>query len=103
MFLGLDISKANFDAALLDPSTDKPAHRAFPNTPAGFERLAQWLAERKVHACLEATNTYGDALARFLHEQGHIVSLVNPARVKAFAQTQATRAKTDRADAALIL
>lgn len=100
--LGIDISKLNFDAALLETSTDKPKHKAFPNTPAGFERLAVWLADRKVHACLEATNTYGDALARFICERGHTVSVVNPARTKAFAQTQAARAKTDKADAALI-
>ena len=106
--LGIDISKANFDVALLETSadksstTDKPIHKAFPNTLAGFERLQTWLAERKVHACLEATNTYGEALARFLYEQGHTVSIVNPAKVKAFAQTLATRAKTDKADAALI-
>ena len=105
--LGIDVSKLNFDAALLETSTDggsqsRPKHKAFPNTLAGLERLAAWLGDRKVHACLEATNTYGDALARFLHEKGHTVSVVNPARTKAFAQTQAARAKTDKADAALI-
>ena len=104
--LGIDISKLNFDAALLDTSTGKdsgkPRHRAFPNTPAGFQRLQEWLGEAKVHACLEATNTYGDALARFLHENGHTVSVVNPAQVKAHATALATRAKTDKADAALI-
>lgn len=100
--LGIDISKLNFDAALLETPTTKPRHKAFPNTPVGFERLALWLADNKVHACLEATNTYGDGLARFLHERGHTVSVVNPARIRAFAQTQATRAKTDKADAALI-
>jgi transposase len=100
--LGIDISKDNFDAALLETSAGKPRHKAFPNTPAGFERLAQWLGANNVHACLEATNTYGDALARFLHERGHTVSVVNPARTKAFGQTQLSRAKTDKADAALI-
>lgn len=81
MYLGIDISKLNFDAALLETSTskpNKPKHKAFPNTPAGFERLAQWLADNKVHACMEATNTYGDALARFLYERGHTVSVVCP-------------------------
>jgi transposase len=107
MFLGIDISKHNFDAALLETSAgteaaSKPRHRAFPNTPDGFERLAQWLGDRKVHACLEATNTYADALARFLHAGGHTVSVVNPAQVKAHATAQAARAKTDKADAALI-
>lgn len=100
--LGIDISKNNFDAALLETSTGKPRHKAFPNTPAGFERLHEWMGQNTVHACLEATNTYGDALAHFLHDRGHTVSVVNPARIKAFAQTHAARAKTDKADAQLI-
>ena len=104
--LGIDISKNNFDAALLETSAGKdsakPRHRAFPNTPAGFARLQEWLGDQTVHACLEATNTYGDALARFLYENGHTVSVVNPALVKAHAGALATRAKTDKADAALI-
>lgn len=76
--LGIDISKLNFDAALLETSTGKPRHKAFSNTPGGFQRLQEWLGEQTVHACLEATNTYGDALARFLHEKGHTVSVVCP-------------------------
>lgn len=102
--LGIDVSKHNFDAALLDPSRPdaKPRHKAFPNTPAGFERLQEWLGDSNVHACLEATGPYGDALARFLYESGHTVSVVNPARVKGFGQAQMSRTKTDKADALLI-
>ena len=100
--LGLDISKANFDAVLLDPSFPKPRHKAFPNTQAGFERLRDWLGGRIVHACLEATSPYDDALARFLHAQGHTVSIVNPAQIKAFVGTQLSRTKTDKADAGRI-
>ena len=102
MFLGIDISKHNFDAVLLDGPDARPRHKAFPNTEAGFERLREWVGGGRVHACLEATGTYGDALARSLHEHGHRVSIVNPARIKAFAQTQMARAKTDKADATLI-
>lgn len=106
MVLGLDISKLNFDAALLETSAGKdggkPRHKAFPNTPTGFERLQEWLGQNKVHACLEATGPYGDALAHSLYERGHTVSVVNPARIKAFGQTQMARTKTDKADAILI-
>lgn len=102
MFLGLDISKQNFDAVLLQSAASKPRHKAFPNTPTGFERLQEWLGNVQVHACLEATNTYGDALARFLHQNGYTVSVVNPAQIKAFAATQMSRTKTDKADAHLI-
>ncbi len=98
VILGLDISKANFDAVLILGDA-KPRHKAFPNTPAGFERLQEWLGDTQVYACLEATNTYGDALARFLHAQGHTVSVVNPAQIKAFGGSQLSRTKTDKADA----
>ncbi len=102
MFLGLDISKLNFDAALLGGPDARPRHKAFPNTAAGFERLQEWIGADQVYACLEATGTYGEALARSLHAGGHTVSVVNPARIKAFGQSQMSRAKTDKADAALI-
>jgi transposase len=55
-----------------------------------------------VHACLEATGTYGTALALFLFEQQHVVSLINPVAIKAFAASRLTRSKTDRVDASLI-
>jgi len=102
--LGLDVSKAKFDAALL-AEDGKLRHRVFPNTDAGYAQLSAWLAKRQapsVHACLEATGTYGEALAAYLHAAGHRVSMVNPAIIKAFAATEMSRTKTDKADAALI-
>jgi transposase len=51
---------------------------------------------------MEATGAYGDALAAYLHEAGHTVSRVNPAAVKAYAQSHLSRTKNDRVDAALI-
>lgn len=104
MYLGIDIAKAKFDAALVGKE-GKPRHKRFDNTPAGFQQLIAWLRQNGVgtlHACLEATGTYGEALALFLHEQGHQVSIVNPARIRAFAQSQLSRTKTDKADAQLI-
>ncbi|HUR21515.1 MAG TPA: transposase [Vicinamibacterales bacterium] len=44
---------------------------------------------------LESTGTYGEADATALVEAGHRVSIVNPATVKAFAQSQLRRTKTD--------
>jgi transposase len=55
-----------------------------------------------VHATLEATGTYGDALATWLHDAGHVVSVVNPTIIHAYARTQLARSKTDRLDAELI-
>ena len=102
--LGLDISKLKFNACLIRDG-GKLRHKVFPNTAAGFSHLSGWLEKQgvaRVHACLEATGTYGDALAAYLHEAGHTVSLVNPAAIKAYAQSHLSRTKTDRVDAALI-
>lgn len=88
--LGIDVSKLKFDVAL-GREGGKFKHRVFPNTPAGFSQLAAWLIKEKVervhaclvHACLEATGAYSEALASYLHEQGHVVLVVNPAQIKA--------------------
>ena len=102
--LGIDISKQKFDARLIREG-GKFRHQVFPNSPAGFSQLSDWLAKHRVerlHACLEATGAYGEALPLDLHEAGHTVSIVNPASIKACAQSRLSRAKTDKADATLI-
>lgn len=98
--LGIDIAKLKFDAALLRDGKYKS--KGFPNTPAGFAALREWLHKHQaahVAVCMEATGSYGEALALFLTEHGHLVSLVNPARIKAFAQAEMLRNKTDAVDA----
>ena len=102
--LGIDISKLKFDACLVRAS-GKLRHRAFPNSPTGFAQLSAWLEKHgatQVHACLEATGAYGDGLATYLHDAGHVVSVVNPAVIKAYAESRLSRAKTDKADSTLI-
>jgi transposase len=101
--LGIDIAKQKFDASLLVDG--KAKHKTCKNSAEGFEMLRLWLEKQgiqKVHACLEATGTYGEDLAIYLHEAGHIVSVVNPAKIKGFAQSELLRTKTDKLDAALI-
>ena len=101
--LGIDIAKQKFDVALLVDGKTK--HKACKNSVEGFETLTLWLERQgiqKVHACLEATGSYGEDLAIYLHEAGHIVSIVNPARIKGFGQSELIRTKTDKIDAALI-
>jgi transposase len=102
--LGIDISKKDFHVVLLTGETrTKP--RKFTNDPQGFESLQQWLKQKEIealHACMEATSIYGDALAEFLYSLGFEVSIVNPARIKGFAKSELLRTKTDSVDAALI-
>jgi transposase len=102
--LGIDIAKAKCQLALLLPS-GKLRHKTVPNALGGFQQLADWLTRQavtRVHAGLEATGTYGEALATWLHDAGHVVSVVNPAIIHAYARTQLARSKTDRIDAELI-
>jgi transposase len=102
-YLGIDIAKANFHAVLL--VDDVARKHSFPNSARGFAQLDHWLAHRAVthvHACMEATGAYAEALAAHLSDAGHVVSIVNPARVKGYAQSEGARSKTDAVDAALI-
>lgn len=101
--LGIDIAKKSFDVVLLQGG--KRVHRSFANQAEGFEQLSAWLQERgieRVHACLEATGRYGEALARYLYEQEHWVSVVNPAQIRDYARSKLTRNKTDKLDASII-
>jgi transposase len=102
--LGIDISKKDFYVSLLTESrATKP--KKFTNNTQGFESLYNWLKQQSVvelHACMEATSIYGEALAEFLHQAGYQVSIVNPARIKGFAKSELLRTKTDSVDAALI-
>lgn len=102
--LGVDVAKGKFDVVLMR-ADGKRRWRTFANTAEGFEALLGWLEKqgaRPVHACLEATGTYGLALATFLHGADQQVSVVNPACIKAFADSALKRTKTDKVDAGLI-
>ena len=101
--LGIDVAKQKFDVALL--ADGKIKHKTCKNSVEGFETLRIWLEKQgiqKVHACLEATGNYGEDLAIYLYEAGYTVSIVNPARIKGFGQSELIRTKTDKIDAALI-
>lgn len=102
--LGLDIGKIKIHA-VLRTEADKRRHKTIPNSPAGFRELLTWArryAPSELHVCLEATGTYGDGVALFLHDAGCAVSILNPAAIRAYAARQLSRTKTDDVDAALI-
>jgi transposase len=102
-FVGIDLSKETFHAYLLSDQAN--AGKAFPNNAKGFEQLIAWLRNRHavdIRFCMEATGTYWEVLAAYLHGFEERVSVVNPARIKAFAQSELLRTKTDEVDAALI-
>ena len=85
----------------------KVRSKVFSNDRTGFKALAAWLSEDNItpahaHLCMEATGPYSEALAVWLSDQSWWVSVVNPARIKGFAQSELARNKTDKADAALL-
>jgi len=102
--LGIDIAQEKFDITLLRDGHD-PEIATFDNRQKGFQQLLRFLKRRKcqaLHACMEATGVYYEELAHFLHNKGYRVSVVNPLQIKAYAQSQLRRNKTDRIDAAII-
>jgi transposase len=103
-FVGLDIAKAKVDVHLLLPN-GKGRSKVVNNTAAGFADLVAWLLKHEAgqaHVCMEATGPYWEAIAEYLSDTGYIVSVVNPAQVKAYGAALGVRSKTDAADARLI-
>lgn len=102
--LGIDVAKAKLDCALRLPD-GKYRSKVVENNQSGFNALAEWLtkhAATTVHVCLEATGVYWEAVANYLTAQGRVVSVINPAQIKAFGASRLVRSKTDRVDARLI-
>jgi len=99
-YLGIDVSKKKLDCALLLGA--KTRNKVVENSPAGMNVLKAWLARHggnAAYVCMEATNTYWELCAETLADAGHPVSVVNPALVKAHAQSCGLRTKTDAVDA----
>lgn len=104
--MGVDVSKAKLDAALLKPD-GKYRSKVFSNNQAGFKDLLQWIKihvapqqpEVQLQVCMEATGSYHEALAYFLVDNGIGVSVVNPLLVKRFIEVDRVRNKTDAGDA----
>jgi transposase len=94
-YIGIDVSKKTLqiDAANLAPTCPNQA-----------KALQAWLRQlpARAHLVLEASGGYEKLLATLAHRAGVPVSIVNPARVRAFAKARGQRAKTDRIDAAVI-
>jgi len=104
MILGVDVSKDKVDVVLFEGKQAKGSG-LFVNTQVGFKKLNKWLSNKgagEVWVCLEATGRYGEGLAEYFFEVGHQVSMVNPARIKKYAESQLRRNKNDQIDAVVI-
>ncbi|MBL8165487.1 MAG: transposase [Anaerolineae bacterium] len=74
----------------------EPEHAQFDNSHKGFTQLWHFLKKRQAQqsqVCMEATGQYDEQIADFLHNKGLRVSVVNPARIKAYEESQPARNK----------
>jgi transposase len=94
VYAGVDVAKATLQLHLQGQQSE------FTNTPKGLDQLvAQLQTVANVHVVCEATGGYERAMVKALHQGQIPVSVINPARVRAAAQAQGQRAKSDRIDA----
>jgi len=94
----LDVAKDRLDYTVDDTRCDH-----VPNTDSGHERLLAALRRiPAVRVVCEATGGYERAVVAKLLLAKLEVCVVNPGRVRAFAQAEGLLAKTDRLDAQLL-
>jgi len=101
-FLGLDVAKDSFAAALLDETGQVVKTANFTNDPAGFSQLVAWLpAPAQTIAVCEPTGVYNQHLKQALATAFESLHEINSQTLKQYAFSQ-VRTKTDQADALAI-
>ena len=97
VYAGVDVAKATLQVHLQGRQSE------WSNTPKDLRQLLTQLQKIPgVHVVCEATGGYERALVQVLHGGQIPVSVTNPAQVRAAAQAQGQRAKTDRIDAQVL-
>jgi transposase len=96
---GIDVAKDKVDVCIRSPSLK----RTFANTDEGRRELASWLRRNKVgKAVMEASGGYEREWAKALRVGKIEVRIVDPKRVRSFAQSAGRLAKNDAIDAEMI-
>ena len=100
--VGIDVSKGKSTVTILRPQGLVVASPYdVPHTGSDLKEFAT--AIKKLHGetrvVMEATGNYYEPIARFLHEQGIFVSVVNPMLISDFGGNTLRRPKTDKKDA----
>jgi len=103
--IGIDVGKHKLDVALIIEG--KVRSKPVANSAAGYQELTAWMGRQNVEldsclVCMESTGVYSEPVALGLHALGLTVSIVNPARIKGYGQSELVRNKNDGIDAALI-
>ncbi len=108
--IGIDVSKASLDCAYLrDADQKRPKRLTCQNEVCWFASLIAWaeaksgLPAASLAFMIEPTHIYHEQLVRFLHDSGATVYLVNPGRVRKFAEGIGILSKNDLVDADLLV
>ena len=97
--IGIDVSKDRLDAHRL-PLGDA---ESFANTQAGLKKLMRWIGTEPVaRIVFEPTGRCHRDLERLLGDLGYPLVKVNPRQARRFSEALGVRAKTDKADAAML-
>ena len=98
-YVGIDVAMDGFDVAFRPGG--KTLQVAY--TAAGIRKLLRQLAAMTVAlVCMESTGGYEQKLATALFDNGYKVAIVNPRRMRRFADAAGKLAKTDAIDASVI-
>ncbi len=108
--LGIDVSKATFDAGVAGPDSVEDLRsigiRAYPRTIEGARECLEAMGRSETieSVVMEATGSYSQELAVWLREcrPDLPVFIANPLRIKRFGEYLGVRTKTDAQDARVI-
>lgn len=111
LVIGVDISKDDFHVCIkekiIGSNVKIKGTRSFSNNSKGFIELMEWVSKRtlpnsSVLYIMEATGTYFENLAYYLHKKGCLVSVVLANKIMHYAKSLNLKTKTDKVDAAMI-
>lgn len=101
---GIDVAQKELVVALGRMDTDMTpeiyARKNFPNTEKGFSDLTAWVLKQSVQELsvrfvMEATGVYHEALAYYLDDNGHELTVVMPAKISNYFKTLEIKTVTD--------
>jgi transposase len=103
VFAGIDVGKDKLDIHLLDGEHGTGQAVSLARERDGLQSLSERLQrERPAGIVLEASGGYESPVARQLLADGLPAAVVNPKRVRSFAEGLGQLAKTDRLDARVL-
>lgn len=99
LVVGIDVARDKVDACIRALKVRKTC----PTTARGQRELTAWLREHQVsRAVMEASGGYERVWAKALRHAGIEVRIVDPKRVRSFAESAGRLAKNDKIDAEMI-